>query len=307
MTLARDITFKQIRAFAAVVRTGSITKAAEELCVTPPAISVQIKALKTLAGVAVLNRDKDGLTPTPAGQELLNLYGRIQASVQTAAHKIEAIKSGKSGTIGVAVVSTGKYFAPTIFAAFMKAYPDIELRPLIGNRQVVLSALRDKSVDMAIMGRPPAKLDVVAHELGAHPFVLIVSPDHELAKKSKIKPEDLMAQTLLTRELGSGTRTLAIRFMDRIGKGMGYDSMETGSNESIKQSVMAGLGMALISEHTVLAELEQKRLIALNCPGLPIMRKWILVHPKDAHMSAASMSFQKFLIENREKFIPKHR
>ncbi|HFB55382.1 MAG TPA: LysR family transcriptional regulator, partial [Hellea balneolensis] len=275
MTLARDITFKQIRAFAAVVRTGSITKAAEELCVTPPAISVQIKALKMLAGVAVLNRDKDGLTPTPAGQELLDLYGRIQASVQTASHKIDAIKSGKSGTIGVAVVSTGKYFAPTIFAEFIKAYPDIELRPLIGNRQIVLGALRDKSVDMAIMGRPPAKLDVVAHELGEHPFVLIVAPNHPLAKKTKIKAEDLMAETLLTRELGSGTRTLAIRFMDKVGLGMGYDSMETGSNESIKQSVMAGLGIALISEHTVMAELAQKRLVALDFSGLPILRKWI--------------------------------
>ena len=306
MSLSRDITFKQIRAFAAVARTGSITKASEELFVTPPAISSQLKTLQHLVGADIINRESGGLKPTQVGLEILSLFGRVDAAVRSSEQKIGAIKSGKSGMVGVAVVSTGKYFAPNIFAGFMKAYPGIELKPLIGNRQVVLEALRNKSVDIVIMGRPPAKLDVIAHELGDHPNIIIAPPDHPLAQGQKINPHDLLAETLLTREFGSGTRTLAIRYMDRIGNGRGYPKMTVGSNESIKQSVMAGLGIAMISEHTCMSELESGRLVALQMPGLPIIRKWIMVHLAGDEISGAAKSFHSFLLENRKDFIPGH-
>ena len=306
MTLARDITLKQIRAYAAVVRTGSVTKAAEELFVTPPAISSQLKILQNLVGAEILSREPSGLTPTHVGLELIELSNMTEAAISTSSRKIGAIKSGKSGSLSIAVVSTGKYFAPRIFAAFMKAYPGIDLKPIIGNRQTVLKALRTGEADIAIMGRPPAKLDVAAHELGDHPNIIIAPPDHPLAKAKKIDAADLLAQTLLTRELGSGTRTLAIRYMDRIGNGRGYPTMTIGSNESIKQSVMAGLGIAMISEHTCMAELESGRLIALNMPGLPIIRKWIMVHLASSEISAAAKSFHSFVLENRSEFIPAH-
>ncbi|HHL43895.1 MAG TPA: LysR family transcriptional regulator, partial [Hellea balneolensis] len=219
MSLIRDLTFKQIRAYEAVVRTASITRAAEELCVTPPAISSQIKTLKHLVGTEILTREQDGLKPTQAGLEILALHERIMSAINTSAQKLDAIKSGKAGDVGIAVVSTGKYYAPHIFSAFMAAYPDIKLRPMIGNRRMVLSALENRSADLAIMGRPPARLDVEATTLGDHPNILIAAPDHPLAHAKNIKPEQLLKHTLLLREMGSGTRMLARRFMDRFGEG----------------------------------------------------------------------------------------
>ncbi|MEE9272109.1 MAG: LysR family transcriptional regulator [Robiginitomaculum sp.] len=306
MSLSRDLTMKQIRAYAAVARTGSITKASEELFVTPPAISSQIKLLKSSVGFDILTREQNGLKPTQIGLELLALYDQIDACVHIAAQRIEALKAGKAGSVSLAVVSTGKYFAPTIIKSFMNAFPNIDLNPIIGNRQIVLKALQDRSVDVAIMGRPPAKLDVVRHELGDHPNILIAAPDHPLAQYKRIDPKLLLSETLLLREPGSGTRMLARRFMEQIGEGIGYPTMQMNSNESIKQSVMAGLGIAMISEHTVMAELQSKRLVALEIKGLPIIRKWILVRPANVETSGATRSFYNFILENRSSLIPGH-
>ena len=306
MSLQRDLTLKQLRAFAAVVRTGSVTKAADELHVTPPAISSQLKTLRLLIGTDLLSKESTGLVPTLTGKEVLSLFERVEAAIESSAYRINAVKAGRSGVVGVAVVSTGKYFAPSIIAAFMQAYPDIELKPLIGNRSDVVKALENRSVDLAIMGRPPAQLDVIARDLGPHPHILIAPPDHPLVRKNGFDPDRLLDETLLLRELGSGTRALARRFMDQIGAGRTYPTIEIGSNESIKQAVMAGLGIAMISEHTVLAELESKRLVALDMSGLPIIRKWILVQPENIPLTAAAQSFQAFLIENRARLIPGH-
>lgn len=305
MNLNRDLTFKQIRAFEAVVRTASITRASEELCVTPPAISSQIKSLKHLVGAEILTREQTGLVPTRVGLEILALHERILSAINTSAQKIEAIKTGMAGDVGIAVVSTGKYFAPQIFSAFMAAFPDIKLRPMIGNRRLVLSALENRAADLAIMGRPPARLDVLAETLGDHPNIIIAAPDHPLAKERNITPEQLLKHTLLLRELGSGTRMLARRFMDRFGDGINYPVMEVGSNESIKQSVMAGLGIAMISAHTVMAELDEGRLVMLDVPGMPIVRQWILVRLRGVELSGAAKSFHDFVLKNSESFIPK--
>lgn len=306
MNFARDLTIKQIRAFEAVARTGSITKAAEEICVTPPAISSQIKTLQNLIGTEIIKRENEGLRPTQIGLEILSLYDNLQASIELADRRMSAVKDGKTGYLSIAIVSTGKYFSPSIISAFKKACPNIDLRPVIGNRQKVLKALETKSVDMAIMGRPPARLDVVSYTLGQHPNILIAPPNHRLASLNPITPAELLKETLLTREMGSGTRMLAIQYMDRVGEGLSYPTMEIGSNESIKQAVMAGLGIAMISAHTVMTELEQGRLVALDLPGLPIIRHWILVHLQNRPLSASAKKFHDYLLENKDKFIPSY-
>lgn len=304
MSLSRDLTFKQIRAFAAVMRTGSVTLAAAELFVTPPAISSQLKILRRLVGADIYTKQADGLRPTQIGTQLLALYESLDASIHTTAQKIEALKAGKAGYVGLAVVSTGKYFAPNIMHAFTQAYPGIVLNPVIGNRRDILKALQTGSVDLAIMGRPPANLEFISQELGDHPNILIAPPDHKLAGRSPVDPKELLRETMLLREPGSGTRRLARRFMEAAGEGMDYPTLTMGSNESIKQSVMAGLGIAMISQHTVLSELEFGRLVSLNLPGLPIVRKWILVHPSDTKLSGAAQQFHDFLLENRGDLIP---
>ncbi len=304
MLISRDLTFKQLRAYAAVVRTGSITKAAEELYVTPPAISSQLRALKLLVGQDILRRNEDGMKPTQIGQELISLYNQVDANIHITAQRIQALQAGHRGLVSVAFVSTGKYFAPTIIKAFMQTFPDIKLNPLIGNRQLVIDALKSHSVDFAIMGRPPAEMDVEKYELGDHPNILIAPPGHPLAHNRRFNPKLLMSETILLREPGSGTRLLARRFMDQIGDGMDYPVMVMNSNESIKQAVIAGLGIAMISAHTVLSELESGRLVTLNLPGLPIMRNWILVHHADTVINGAVKCFQDFILENRATLIP---
>ncbi len=305
MPQRKTVTLKQLRSLSTVLRVGSIAAASEELFLTAPAVSTQLKTLEGLIGAKLIERDGAGMHPTACGMELRDLYDRIDSLMVTSMDRIKALKSGKAGTVGVAVVSTGKYFAPMIMAAFMEAYADIELRLFIGNRDEVIKALKNRSVDMAIMGRPPEdRVTLETDYLGEHPHIIIAPPDHPLCAYSTTPAAKLLAQTFLMREEGSGTRTLAQRFLDQYGGGRAYKSIEMGTNESIKQAVIAGLGLAMISKHTVLAELEAGRLVALKAPGLPIMRKWILVRPSGEPIAAAAESFKAFLVQNRGRLIP---
>lgn len=301
----KAFTLKQLKALSVTLRVGSIAAAANELCLTAPAVSTQLKTLEGLVGAKLTRRDGAGLHATACGAELQSLYERVDALMGASMNRVEALKSGKAGTVGVAVVSTGKYFAPMIMAAFMEAYPDIELRLLIGNRDKVIKALENCSVDMAIMGRPPEdRIEVEADYLGEHPHIIIAPPDHPLCVYEMTPAAKLLDETFLMREVGSGTRALAHRFLDQYGAGRGYKSIEMGTNESIKQSVIAGLGLAMISKHTVLAELEAGRLVAVKAPGLPILRKWILVRLAGEQISATAECFRSFLVQNRDQFIP---
>ncbi len=305
MVKGKPVTFKQLRSLSTVLHLGSIAAAAEELFLTAPAVSTQLKTLEGLIGAKLIWRDGAGMHATACGEELRGLYDHMDALMATSMDRIKALKSGKAGTVGVAVVSTGKYFAPVIMAAFMEAYPDIELRLLIGNRDEVIRALENRSVDMAIMGRPPAdRITVETDYLGEHPHIVIAPPDHPLAAYATTPAAKLLAETFIMREVGSGTRTLAQRYLDQYGGGRAYKVIEMGTNESLKQSVIAGLGLAMISKHTVLAELEAGRLVAIRAPGIPIVRKWILVRPAGEPISAVAECFRSFLVHYRGRFIP---
>ena len=305
MTNINAITLKQLRALAAVEARGSITSAADMLNLTVPAVSTQLKHLEANIGAELLIRASDGKgTMTRQGLEVLATISQIEVSLKNCYKSIDSINSGKSGLVKLGVVSTGKYFAPSLIALAKNRLPDIRVDLIIGNRQHMLSSLEDQSVDLAIMGRPPRFPNVDAYPLGEHPHILIAPPDHPLVTARDISPERLLAETFIMREAGSGTRILMERFLDRVGEGLTYEQIEFNTNETIKQAVIAGLGIALISAHTVVDALESNRIATINLPGLPIVRQWHLVRPTSAAPSPVTEKVLEFLVDLNGSFFP---
>ncbi len=301
------ITLKQLRALAAVNRHGSITAAAEVLSLTAPAVSTQLKSLEENIGATLLIRTAENKgTLTLQGQEVLRAISQIESTLDRCLKTVNSLNLGKTGLVSLGVVSTGKYFAPSLVALAKKALPDIQLNLFIGNRSEIVAALEDNSIDLAIMGRPPRYPAVEPVALGDHPHVLIARKDHHLVGARDISPEKLLSETFILREPGSGTRILMERFLDRIGEGRTYDRIEFNTNETIKQAVKAGLGIALISAHTVSDPLSEGRISTIDLPGLPIIRQWFLVRPSSAHLTPVIRNVRDFLIEQDGKFFPKH-
>ena len=301
----RGLSLKQLRALSAVVKTGSVTQAAELLSVTPPAVTTHLKTLETLAGGPVLERSADGVTATALGRELVLAAEEIESVINRATNRLRALRSGAEGSVVLGVVSTGKYFAPSLVAAFRRAHPKIEVRLSIGNREAILKGVERSEYDVVIMGRPPGHLDLERFVLGDHPHILIAAPDHPLVGDPDIIPEDLLKETFLSREEGSGTRILMNRFLETAGGNRPFRVVEMGTNETIKQAVMAGLGVAIISAHTCLAELREHRLATLKAPGLPLIRQWFLLRRADRPFSEASRVFWDYVRAESPGLIPR--
>jgi len=304
MSVTRNVTLKHLRGFAEVLRRGTIAAAAERLHLTAPAVSTQLKTLETLVGAPILDRSGDVLRPTEVGEELLRAIGLIEAALNRCEERIASLNEGAAGLVRLGVVSTGKYFAPSLVARFNKTAPGITLYLTVGNRDDIVETLRSRGIDLAVMGRGPENLDVIAHPLGPHPYVLIAPPGHPQAGRHEADSEALLSETFLTREAGSGTRTLMTRELDRLGGGRSYRVVEMASNETIKQAVMAGLGIALLSAHTVHAELAEGKLVTLALPRLPIMRHWYLIYRSDESLTAAATVFRDFVIGLEGSFLP---
>lgn len=295
------ITLKQLRGFAAIVRTGGITAAAGALNLTAPAVSTQLRQLETSLGARLVDRGPDGMSRlTPQGEEALSAAVRVESALAGLARRIAAINAGRTGHVALGVVSTGKYFAPALVARARRDMAEVEIGLHVGNRGEIIAALAEGRIDLAIMGRPPREPAVDARVLGPHPHVIIAPPGHPLAGGQAVTPEALLAETFLAREPGSGTRILMERYLDQTGEGRPVSTFELGSNETIKQAVIAGLGIALISAHTVIAELEAGRLALVRAPGLPIVRQWFLIRPAGAAPSPAALRLADFIAAQKD-------
>lgn len=306
MSDLRGLSLRQLKALAATVRLLSVTAAAKALHVTPPAISLQLKLLSRQAGGEVLERTPGGFEPTALGSELLEAAHEIEGVLERLGDRISALHNGAAGLLRLGVVSTGKYFAPRIVAGFQRAHPGIVVKLVIGNRGEILAGLRQRSFDLCIMGRPPEDVPVIREELGDHPHVLIAPPDHRLAGRADIAHSELRQETFLAREEGSGTRMLMSRFLDRVGGERPVQLVDMGTNETIKQAVMAGLGIAIISAHTCAAELCDGKLVALDARATPIVRKWYIIHRADHALSVAAQLFQSFAAAHKSTHFPEH-
>ena len=299
------LTLKQLRALRAVADHGSITAAAETLSLTPPAVHTQLRTLEQTLDCVLLDRSPaGGAQLTTEGRAVLEADLQIEAALEICAHKLRAYKEGHSGAVMLGVVSTGKYFAPGLVAQLRRAFPDIEVSLKVSNRDGMITALQQRTIELAIMGRPPRSPSVRAEPIGEHPHVMIAAPDHPLAARRGIAPQALLEQTFIAREQGSGTRILMTRYLDRIGHGTPYRLVEMESNESIKQAVMADLGIAMISQHTVTEELRSGRLVALDAATLPIRRQWYLIHRADLALSPTLKTVFDHIADQKGAFLP---
>jgi DNA-binding transcriptional LysR family regulator len=297
------VTLKQLRALDATLRTGTISKAAQALGVTPPAVTMQMRLLEQAAGLPLLERTESGLRPTDAGAIVLDTAHRCEAALEDCNDALQALKGAGGGRVTVGVVSTAKYFAPRALAAFSSAHPNVEMRLSVGNRSKTIDALRDYELDLAVMGRPPASFEVEEAVIGDHPHVIVAPPDHPFAGKRRLAISKLADETFLLREEGSGTRILMQRLFAEMGLNPNI-GMEIGSNETIKQAVMARLGIALISAHTVAPEIKEGRLAILDVSGLPVVRQWFVVRRRDKDLMPASQALWDFLAASAADFLP---
>jgi LysR family transcriptional regulator, low CO2-responsive transcriptional regulator len=300
----RDISIRQLRALAALSAHGSITAAAHKLNLTQPAVTLQLRNLQALVGLPLIQRTNEGMLLTDAGREVLALSERIEASMAACEAALELVAGTSAGRVAIGAVSTAKYFVPFAISAFSKLHPNVDVTLSIGNRQEIANALRGYSLDFAIMGRPPPDIDMDVRLIGDHPHIVIAPTSHRLARKPRLTLNDLAAETFLMREPGSGTRGLMEQLFDaaRVTPKIG---MVMSSNETIKQAVIAGLGIAFISAHTVATELDERRLVALDVEGLPAVRQWFVLARKDKVLLPPAQAMQQFLSAQGSKFLPR--
>lgn len=303
-SFARRTSLRQLRALGAVVATGTISAAAERLGLTPPAIGQQLRLLEAAFGdMPLVERIGAVQRPTEAGREALAALERIEAALQDCADAIEALQGTARGRIAVGVIGTAKYFAPFALAAFNRAQPGLELRIYVGNREEIVAGLGSLDMDLAIMGRPPDDMPIERTVIGDHPHVIIAAPNHPLAGQPGLDLAQVARETFLLREPGSGTRDLMRRVFADAGLPL-PSGVEIGSNETIKQAVMAGMGIALLSAHTIAAELRDGRLAILPVAGLPITRQWFVVRHRDKRLLPAAQALWHFLEQRGATFLP---
>jgi len=299
----RPITLRQLEFLATTVRTGSLAGAAAELHVTAPAIAQQLRQMEKAVGLSLLERGPGGQRATEAGQVLVETSARIEAELAAASDRLESLHSLHTGRVAIGAVSTAKYFAPHLLGAFRRVQPEVQVSIAIGNRIDVLARLENYSIDVAIMGRPPRRLETEHEVFGEHTYVIIAAPDHPLASRTRIPIADIAAETFLIREPGSGTRMHLESLFESSGHPLTV-GMEIPSNETIKQAVMAGLGIALISAHTISAEVHDGRLAVLDVQGLPIRRQWLLVRMARRAVSPSTQALWAFIVDEGAGLLP---
>ena len=288
-------TLRQLQVFDAVARHLSFSRAARELHLTQPAVSMQVKQLEGRAGLPLFEQAGKRLFLTEAGRALCHQTHAIQRQIEETSQTLAALKGVSQGTLDITLISTAKYFAPRYLARFCAPYPGVKLKLTECNRAGLLQRLIDNETDLAIMGHPPEGLDIVAEPFARNPHAIIAPPDHPLARARRIPLRQLAGENFLIREPGSGTRLL----MERVFRSHGMSvnaTMEMSSDETIKQAAMAGMGIAFLSLHTVELERQTGHLVVLDVVGMPVMRDWYIVHRKDKRLPPVASAFREFLL-----------
>jgi DNA-binding transcriptional LysR family regulator len=293
----RGVTIRQLQIFATAAAQLSFARASEQLHLTQAAVSLQVKQLEDLVGLALFERRGRKVHLTEAGEHLVRYARVILDALRDADTAISALKGMRGGRIAVGAVSTAKYFAPALIARFRQRYPDVRVALSINNREVIVRELERNEIDLAIMGTPPQRIETVSVPFADHPLVVIAPPTHPRARERAIPFEALAGERFLVREQGSGTRSSMERFFGERGFAPKIDSV-MNSNETIKQAVMAGMGVAFISRHTIGLELATGRLCVLDVQGLPLMRRWYVVQRAGRFVSPATAAFVRFVVEN---------
>lgn len=298
------LTLRQLKVFESVARHLNYTRAAEELFLTQPAVSMQVKQLERHLGVALFEQLGKRIHLTEAGQEVLAYARTVTQQLDELESVLNRIKGLSGGKLRISVATTANYFIPTLLGTFSRRYPEVTVSLDVTNREALLQQLSENTVDLVIMGQPPSGLDVEAEAFMENPLVIVAPPGHPLAHQKKIPLKRLQEEVFLVREPGSGTRSAMERFFAEREIHL-KTGMEVGSNEAIKQSVQAGLGLGLLSRATIEQELELKRLVVLDVAEFPIMRHWYLVHRRGKRLSAVAEVFKDFMLKETRTLLHK--
>lgn len=290
-----NITLRQLRIFEAVARLGSISRAAAELHLTQPAVSMQMKQLESLLGLTLVEQVGKRLTLTQAGTELREHARDIALRVVDLSAAMDQLRGLERGQLRLAVVSTANYFLPEVIAEFSRHHPGVRISLQVANRESVLAALAANTADLAITGRPPDSVDIVAQRFMDNPLGVIAPPDHPLVGQGAVPLARLARETLVLREPGSGTRAALERHFAAHGLQI-RPGCELGTNEALKQAVRAGLGLGMVSMQTLELELATGCLVLLPVEGFPIVRQWYVVQRARKRLSAAAQIFRGMLL-----------
>ncbi|MES1980852.1 MAG: LysR family transcriptional regulator [Pseudomonadota bacterium] len=290
----RNSTLRQLELFEAIARLGSFTRAAEELFLTQPTVSMQIKKLSDTVGMPLFEQVGKKIYLTDIGHELNRTCRGISEHLSNFEMIVADMKGLKQGKLRLAVVTTAKYFAPRLLGTFCQKYPGVDVSLKVSNREHLLERLANNQDDLYILGQPPEDVDIVAEAFLENLLVVIAPADHILAKKKKIPLERLASEPFLLREPGSGTRIATERVFAELGLKLKM-RMELGSNEAIKQAVIGGLGISVLSRHTLESDMPSKQYVVLDAQGFPIRRHWYFAYPAGKQLSIIARTFADYL------------
>ncbi len=291
----KDATFRQVKVFEAVARHLSYSRAAQELRMSQPGVSIHVKQLEAHTGVALFEQFGKKVFLTAAGQEFLRYSRAIIHEMKEADEALAAMKGIRGGRLDIAVISAG-YFFPRLIAEFCSRYEGVTARLSVNNRDEIVRQLGENTTDLAIVLHPPDQPDIVAHAFAPQPLVMAAPSGHPLAGKRRIALESLAAEPFIVREHGSDTRLVLEELFAQAGVHFTV-AMEIASTETIKQAVMAGLGIGLLSAHRIALELRMKRLVVLDVQGFPLMPRWHVVHHMNKRLPPVAIAFEQFLVQ----------
>lgn len=297
-----NVTLRQLAVFEMVARHLSFTRAAEELLLTQPAVSMQIKQIEDEIGLDLFERLGRKIYLTETGVELYRLSREISAKLLEADSIVDEIKGADGGRLLVAVASTVQYFAIRLLAGFCERYPKVNINLKVTNQKGLLQLLENNETDIALMGEPPEGLDLLSEPLLDNPLVVIAPSNHHLRAKQNIALQALKNEVFLMREQGSGTRTSTERFFSENGFKISA-SMEVNNNGAIKLGVEEGLGLGIVSQHTIDIEVKTGRLVILDVNYFPLMRKWYMVRRSGKRLSVVAAAFENFVRKEKHNYV----
>lgn len=291
-----NYTLKQLYSFESVIRLGGFTSASKELHITQPAVYMQIQQLQESIGGKLFNINGKKISPTFIGQKLYKTAVKTINIVEISKLDIDESLKPDSGHLQIAVATTANSFISSLLSKFKKEYPKMTFYIDVTNRKALLNNLKNNNADLVIMGEPPKNIPLISHAFMKNPLIAIAHPENDLLTKKKVTVKDLEKETLLTREVGSGTRITIERFT-----GLNFNSdIQINSNEAIVEAVQAGLGIGFVSMHSVNLQLKNQIIKQLNVEPFPIVRQWHIVHHAEAELTPIARRFKKFVIDNTQ-------
>jgi DNA-binding transcriptional LysR family regulator len=300
----KNATFRQLKVFESVARHLSYSRAAEELYLTQPAVSLQVKTLEEHAGLALFEQLGKKIYLTPAGTELLRFSREVIQRFQEVEESLAQFKGISGGRLNVAVISAGDYFFPRLLVEFAGRHAGVRLNLTVHNREELLGQLANNLTDLAIMVRPPADMDTVNAAFAPHPYVIVAAPGHPLVGRKEIPVAELAREPFVVREKGSDTWC---SMEEGLAGHLAHlnIAMEIKSTETIKQAVIAGMGISFLSAHTIGLEMRTGGLAVLDVEGFPLMLNWYVIHRKTKRLPPVALAFKDFLLSDATALIDK--